>query len=58
MLLLLLFCYDQKPLEDEEVEMPDFKEGDFRDVSGEVVADSSDEEIVSEDEVLFNLNFA
>ncbi|XP_057431161.1 uncharacterized protein LOC130724019 isoform X2 [Lotus japonicus] len=41
----------EKPLED-EVEMPDFKEDDFRRVSGEVVADSSDEDI---DGVLFKV---
>ncbi|KAK2389001.1 hypothetical protein QL285_062632 [Trifolium repens] len=40
----------QKSLEDEEVEMPDFNEGGLRDVSGEVVADSGDEDTVSEDE--------
>lgn len=37
-------------LEDEEVEMPDFNEGDNRDELGEVVADSDDEDTVSEDE--------
>jgi hypothetical protein len=35
--------------------MPDFNEGGFRDVSGEVVADSGDEDTVSEDEVLFEV---
>ncbi|MCH97039.1 hypothetical protein A2U01_0018032, partial [Trifolium medium] len=40
----------QKSLEDEDVEMPDFNEGEFRDVLGEVVADSGDEDTVSEDE--------
>ncbi|XP_045824331.1 uncharacterized protein LOC123916817 isoform X2 [Trifolium pratense] len=42
----------QKLLQDEEVEMPDFNEGDFRDVSGEVVADSDsgEEDTVSEDD--------
>jgi hypothetical protein len=39
-------------LEDEEVEMPDFNEGDNRNELGEVVADSDDEDNVSEDEVL------
>lgn len=36
--------------EDEEVEMPDFNEGDNHDELGEVVADSDDEDTVSEDE--------
>ncbi|CAK8567006.1 unnamed protein product [Lathyrus sativus] len=40
----------QNLLEDEEVEMPDFNEGGFQDILGEVVADSGDEDIVSEDE--------
>ncbi|XP_058781692.1 uncharacterized protein LOC131655913 isoform X2 [Vicia villosa] len=40
----------QNSLEDEEVEMPDFNEGGFQDILGEVVADSGDEDIVSEDE--------
>ncbi|GAU44359.1 hypothetical protein TSUD_296860 [Trifolium subterraneum] len=50
-LVVIEFPY-QKSLEDEEVEMPEFNEGDFQDVSGEVVVDSSDEDTVSEDEVL------
>ncbi|XP_061355373.1 uncharacterized protein LOC133299895 [Gastrolobium bilobum] len=37
------------PLED-EVEVPDFKEGDFGDITGEIVANSSDEDIISQDE--------
>ncbi|KAL5076139.1 hypothetical protein RYX36_015123 [Vicia faba] len=40
----------QNLLEDEEVEMPDFNESGFQGVLGEVVADSGDEDIVSEDE--------
>ncbi|CAL5203525.1 unnamed protein product [Lathyrus oleraceus] len=40
----------QNLLEDEEVEMPDFNEGGFQDILGEVVADSGDEDIVSEDD--------
>lgn len=54
-LFVLYYHCDQKPLEDDEVEMPDFKDGDLHDVLGEVVADSSDEENVSEDEVLFEV---
>lgn len=30
--------------------MPDFNEGGFQDILGEVVADSGDEDIVSEDD--------
>ncbi|KAK7327780.1 hypothetical protein VNO77_21871 [Canavalia gladiata] len=40
---------NKKPLED-EVEMPDFKEGNFDNISIEVVANSTDEEINSVDE--------
>ncbi|KAK7259385.1 hypothetical protein RIF29_24992 [Crotalaria pallida] len=37
------------PLED-EVEMPDFKENEFNNISRQVVANSSDEEVISDDE--------
>ncbi|XP_019419461.1 PREDICTED: uncharacterized protein LOC109329981 isoform X2 [Lupinus angustifolius] len=38
------------PFEDDEVEMPDFKEGEISNILGEIVANSSDEEVISDDE--------
>ncbi|XP_028771147.1 uncharacterized protein LOC114728407 isoform X1 [Neltuma alba] len=37
-------------LHEDEVELPDFKEVEFSHLSGEIVANSSDEEVISEDE--------
>ena len=36
--------------------MPEFNEGDVSNISGEVVANSSDEEVISEDEVLVEVH--
>ncbi|CAL0302438.1 unnamed protein product [Lupinus luteus] len=38
------------PFEDDEVEVPDFKEAEISNISGEIVANSSDEEVISDDE--------
>ncbi|KAE9593829.1 hypothetical protein Lalb_Chr18g0047211 [Lupinus albus] len=38
------------PFDDDEVEMPDFKDAETSNISGEIVANSSDEEVISDDE--------